>query len=397
MRRLLVWLVAVAVLSGCKGSRVASPLDPFSRTRIEPARTGWIMGQPAADPYYPDSPRAAPPGVAGAPQAAQPGAAAPASRSWTTPSQTSPAQGNHYAPPGGYDYRGASAEPVEEPRPPVATVPGDRITIPVAARNAPERSDRVASLSTPDPRAGFQRTDAGRPSAAVAATSSAVAAAESSPSSPDSATIQPVSNPLAGQERIVRTIGPPPRGSAGSRHQGTPPGLLPAAEGEPRRLAVPEGTIDIMDLPAPGPGSQTRPPTASTPTHIQLVSGTEELGSRSTASPLVGYSGVQSGEGPRVELFSPRAPYGHDPEYRWLKGRLEYSQIDRRWKLRYIPIDGTTDEFGGSVILSSTSLLSGYERGQFVEVHGSLGRSAQDKTPGYAPEFEVQEIKRLGS
>ncbi|MFH1918861.1 MAG: hypothetical protein ABIP48_03095, partial [Planctomycetota bacterium] len=357
MRRLLVWLVAVAVLSGCKGSRIAGPLDPFSRTRIEPARTGWIMGQPAADPYYPGSPQAAPPGAAGASQAAQPGPAAPASGSWTTPSQTPPAQGNRYAPPGGYNYRGASAEPVEEPRSPVATVPGDRITIPVAA------------------------------------TSSAVAAAGSSPSSPDSATIQPVSNPLAGQERIVRTIGPPPRGSAGSRHQGTPPGLLPAAEGEPRRLAVPEGTIDIMDLPAPGPGSHTRPPTASTPTHIQLVSGTEEFGSRSAASPLVGYSDVQSREGPRVDLFSPRARYGHDPEYGWLKGRLEYSQIDRRWKLRYIPIDGTTDEFGGSVILSNTSLLSGYERGQFVEVHGSLGRSAQDKTPGYAPEFEVQEIK----
>jgi hypothetical protein len=76
---------------------------------------------------------------------------------------------------------------------------------------------------------------------------------------------------------------------------------------------------------------------------------------------------------------------------------LEYSEIDRRWKLRYIPIDGATDEFGGSVLLSNASQLSGYERGQFVEVHGTLGRAREDENRGYAPEFEIHQIRRLGT
>ena len=80
-----------------------------------------------------------------------------------------------------------------------------------------------------------------------------------------------------------------------------------------------------------------------------------------------------------------------------MRGRLEYSEIDRRWKLRYIPIDGATDEFGGSVVLSDAARLAGYERGQFVEVHGNLGRPAADEDRGYAPEFQIREVKRLGT
>ena len=93
---------------------------------------------------------------------------------------------------------------------------------------------------------------------------------------------------------------------------------------------------------------------------------------------------------------SVRARYAHDPQYRWLRGRLEYSHIARRWKLRYIPIDGATDDFGGSVVLSDTTLLSGYERGQLVEVRGKLGSMAPDDH-SYAPDYEIHHIKRLAN
>jgi hypothetical protein len=97
----------------------------------------------------------------------------------------------------------------------------------------------------------------------------------------------------------------------------------------------------------------------------------------------------------KPEVFEPTSRYDYDPQYKWIRGRLEYSQIARQWKLRYIPIDGETDQFGGSVILSDTSLLSGYERGDFVEVHGQL-ESASPTDSEYSPEYRISQIKRLG-
>jgi hypothetical protein len=75
---------------------------------------------------------------------------------------------------------------------------------------------------------------------------------------------------------------------------------------------------------------------------------------------------------------------------------LEYSESERHWKLRYIPIDGATDGFGGSVILADTPLLSGYERGDFVEVAGKLASTSPDKR-GYAPKYQVSQLKRLAN
>ncbi len=91
--------------------------------------------------------------------------------------------------------------------------------------------------------------------------------------------------------------------------------------------------------------------------------------------------------------FTPQPNYGHDPDYKFLRGKLEYSQIDRRWKLRYIPIDGRTDRYGGSVVLPDTSLLSGCERGDFIEVRGQIGR--HDPKKGFAPTYQADEVKRL--
>jgi hypothetical protein len=145
--------------------------------------------------------------------------------------------------------------------------------------------------------------------------------------------------------------------------------------------------VDIMDLPpvgsrsgatAPAPKSDVRFASAEIPL--------EDSPSRdSTPRRVAGAAPV-----------SPQGRYGYDPDYRWLKGKLDFSEIDRRWRLRYIPIDGSTDEFGGSVILSAGSLQEGYKRGDFVEVHGALGAPAAGDDTGYAPEFEVRQIAPLG-
>lgn len=230
------------------------------------------------------------------------------------------------------------------------------------------------------PGAGFKSDSASW----SAATSSAVAATVSPNGSG-----QQAQGPLSGRERIVRTIEPRrmaavarPTEKAAATSTGNPPG----------RLVLPERVIDIMALPNSRTLAVERP---SADSGFRLVSGTSPatVSAATRGSSRASSSGASGTEG--TVSFSPTARYGHDPEHRWLKGRLEYSAVDHRWKLRYIPIDGRTDEFGGSVVLDNASRLSGFERGDFVEVHGQINRQGPDDR-GYAPLYKVARIKRLG-
>jgi hypothetical protein len=88
------------------------------------------------------------------------------------------------------------------------------------------------------------------------------------------------------------------------------------------------------------------------------------------------------------------ATYGFDGNYAWLQGQLEYSAATRVWKLRYVPIDGPTDRFGGSVVLADSDLLAGHKAGEFVSVKGQL-----DGRPGpqgsFSPLYRVSQVQRL--
>jgi len=86
--------------------------------------------------------------------------------------------------------------------------------------------------------------------------------------------------------------------------------------------------------------------------------------------------------------------YGFAPDYRWLQGTLEYSRIDRQWKLRYIPIDGDTDDYGGSVLLPDSAELADLEPGAFVRVEGQIAAGRGDDT-GFAPLYRYRTIEVL--
>jgi hypothetical protein len=87
----------------------------------------------------------------------------------------------------------------------------------------------------------------------------------------------------------------------------------------------------------------------------------------------------------------PGASYGYDPDYKTLRGKLEYSVASRRWKLIYLPPDGPIDEFGGSVVLPDANQLAGFEAGDYVTASGTF--SAPTAAVG-APMFAIQRIKR---
>jgi hypothetical protein len=89
----------------------------------------------------------------------------------------------------------------------------------------------------------------------------------------------------------------------------------------------------------------------------------------------------------------PPAGFGYDPQYRWLKGKLEYSQATQTWRLRYIPPDGATDNYGGSVILSDASRLGGLKPGDLVYAEGTPG-AAGATTGSFAPTYALQRIAK---
>ena len=335
MKRLLAMLVAVSALSGCR-SEGPTGTDPFfGRTRVPPPGTGSISGGPT-DPYYSGAPSSAAPRYA-PPTATSP--QVPAARGAQPPSATG---GQNYSPPGGtFKYQGSSW--------------------------APMGSSGVSGLE-------------GRAASASPSGSSQPTAAKATPT-------------LAGRERVVQVLPPRAKAAASSQEVRIPSSARAATDTEPRRLQVPKGTVEITDLPPAGRSTAaTRSSSALGGSGVRPASAVQQPDDSAGVAAAVGISDETAGNTSAAEV-SPQADYGHDPEYRWLRGKLEYSQIDRHWKLRYIPIDGATDDFGGSVILPDPKVLAGCERGDFIEVQGQLGQTTKDS---YAPSYEAAKVKRLG-
>ncbi|MCA9231102.1 MAG: hypothetical protein KDA57_10645 [Planctomycetales bacterium] len=64
--------------------------------------------------------------------------------------------------------------------------------------------------------------------------------------------------------------------------------------------------------------------------------------------------------------------FGFDPQYHWLRGQLQYSQATSAWHLRYIPVQGGVDQFGGQLLIDNPHLLGGLQAGDYVQVQGQL-------------------------
>jgi hypothetical protein len=85
--------------------------------------------------------------------------------------------------------------------------------------------------------------------------------------------------------------------------------------------------------------------------------------------------------------------YSYHNKYQWLRGKLEYSSAAKRWKLRYIPIDGTTDQFGGSVVLPPSPLLEKMHAGEMVTAIGAIGEVPAEHGR-FAPLYQLSAIHR---
>lgn len=87
------------------------------------------------------------------------------------------------------------------------------------------------------------------------------------------------------------------------------------------------------------------------------------------------------------------ARYGHDANYHYLVGTLEYSRIQEAWVLRYVSYE-EEDRYGGCVTLVAPGRGITLKDGQTVRVEGAL---IDPNSQQLRPAFEVRAIRATGS
>ena len=299
------------------------------------------------DPFYGQT-KIAPPGTgeitrrsAADPAYPHSAAVAPANTSANSSPLTAAAASAPTAPP----TRLASNTSSETNEPPhVAS--GDRIAIPVSAHRELTTAELLAARSS---------QSSSEPQQPSGAASSAAAS--------DGLRAEP--------QRFVQTL--PQRQQAISPQSSTQTRSRSASA----PITVRQGPIDINDLPPADRGAVT-----IRDDRIQQASASEGDGSMTVRIPT------------RVDARASSGRFGWADDYSRLRGQLEYLESDGRWKLRYIPVDKKVDEFGGSVVISDAGRLSGYERGDFVEVRGRIVEDAEEGKD-FAPVYEISSIRSL--
>jgi hypothetical protein len=140
---------------------------------------------------------------------------------------------------------------------------------------------------------------------------------------------------------------------------------------------------------APAQASPASSPAASSP--MPNVPTTAELGplgsERSSVSPPSLMDPSPDGQAPALERF------GHDRNYRWLMGTLDYSRIQGAWLLRYAPFE-EDDRYGGCVTLVGFTPPTSLKPGQSVRVEGEL---IDPESRQLRPAFQVRNLRVVGS
>lgn len=346
---------------GCKAPPAAT--DPFIGARVPPPSTGQV----------------------GAPPVATYGSAAPP-------------VGGLYTPPGG--YTGAPLAPVTPPpgSPPAAMPPPPTAAVPPPYSPPPYSNGAAPPVyQTPPP------TLPGA-AAPAAAPGSAPYSPPGGGWAPTSTTGGPETKSIYSRDDMQREIHPLAESARAGR-------LADAAEQEfdtsgaaPSEMSIdspPQLTEDTLQRPLRDPRNSE----SVQPVSYNAPQGAPPRGVRGAyASTSPTSADAQPGGAQRVAATRPvtsgsgpadrGATYGYGNNYAWLQGQLEYSQATKQWKLRYIPIDGPTDKYGGSVILASSPALNGHKAGDFVSVKGQLG-STRTSQGSYAPEYHVTSVDRL--
>jgi len=182
----------------------------------------------------------------------------------------------------------------------------------------------------------------------------------------------------------------------------TPPQEYQTPQTPPTPPATPSGDGRLVDARVPSP---TAAPTRQVQIReVQpaeyLPAGTSTLASTTRSDGFRPQGGQRNTPAPRNRVgSSDAARFGHEPNYDWLRGKLEYSQSTNQWKLRYISVQtehsatASADRYGGSVLIDNPQVLGELRSGDFVMVRGQL-RTPQTDSRSFAPVYSVAVVQR---
>ena len=399
MGRWLALSFVFALAIGCSGQS-----NPFMRTTVPPPATG--AGAPS-DPYYNNSGGTQPPSVVVPQAGAMPG-----------PTSTVPAvppPGTRYSAPGGYNFPQGSVihRKAVDPAPNDYRAGASAIARAARPRNLltqPQGETVVASANE-----STQETIETNPddTGLVVTGYSAEELPRTQPekSSEPAASVSELQNPVA--TMAIESNSDDTVGSASVRIV-TPEPNETAFSTKPADASISATQSGAPFKPAESSATLTVAPPAPTATgKLAMNAGPKNAGTtanptrfyfdrkpRAEAQPAAFVAGsnetvVFAGGASATGLSSgpDGAPaYSHHNAYTWLRGKLEYSTAGRRWKLRYIPIDGQTDQFGGSVVLPNSPQLEQFHAGDMVTLEGSIGNSPAEHG-SFSPLYEPRAIK----
>ncbi len=391
-------LVALFAVAGCRQQTApGDPFLPFMKSRVPPPGTTVPAGA-GADPYYNGTPGTAP--AAGVPV--------------TPVAPVVPEAVDKYSPRGGFNVPQGSIDrsKVIDPRGTEIRASATAITRRTLSTPLAGRSQVDTQLTSSKTGGGVAREvpaqgeptldaammafdDGGRPTVGQAAEPEVLMPRSNATTSARPRQL-PVSEPQAANPNTVRILAPGED--------------APLADDEPDDETASEGVTRLRMTAGPSAG-ETRsdavedlPAQTSSVASAEIPAGDErgatEAGASDPAEGVVQAPWSEPAGSPVAQAVAPAAaafssasqPYGYEPSYAALRGRLEYSQSARQWKLRYIPIDGTTDQFGGSVLLPDSAKLEGFKPGDFVLAHGAIA-AASPSSRGFSPRYELSQIE----
>jgi len=408
MVRSLGSIVACLIVASLGCQRPQGGVDPFlGRTTIPAPGTGTPGDQyySGANPVYP-SPATRPPSVQFPPA----GAAQP------MPTQPSTGTPSLQQPPGGYQPPANGLQP-----PPASYYQGSSYQAPAAMQETlTEMNNNTPPRLRPVPQ--FDTSPVGSTSAPANASNSAVVTIDGTehnpvvqvshqdPSGSEALRGQPLE--LASNVRV-----PTPRLDRATVTSHNNSATINATRSTSPRPTPATGPVTVASSTVTGPmvrrSSGTTDIADLPPVHSSAVAsaGLRHSGSQfsstakpasQTGSPIVASASARTEASGNVNLATYEEPvretqaanYGHAADYSWLKGRLEYSASRKEWKLRYLRIDGAqTDQYGGSVVLSSSNLLQSFQPGEYVTVQGRIAGEAGG-AGSFAPNYNVTRVER---
>jgi hypothetical protein len=155
-----------------------------------------------------------------------------------------------------------------------------------------------------------------------------------------------------------------------------------------------EGSILPIANPAPVLHTTAKPDPAKS-TDVAMITG-ERKSAPEVDSGVLQYVVNPYREGPAGRRtftdITAHPKFAHDPNYRWLVGRLDYSKVRQTWTLRFASVE-EDDRYGGSVTLADSGRLAAFQSGQLVRVEGQLVDPV-DTRP--RPAFHAQSIRPVG-